>query len=178
MKRKVLSCLLILSILFFSLPLQADTACGDVSSNHWAYEAVSELVKRGIMKGYLEKGRYLYKGDKPLTRYEFAVALEKLIRNLEEEMIVLVEQAKPQDVNPVLKAFKESIERNEEALTGLRTKVVTLEASLEKTMNKASQLEDRIITSEEPIQQKPLPNWVTIGTAVVAVTALVIAVSK
>ena len=41
----------------------------DVSSNHWAYEAVSDLSRRGLVEGYPDG---TFGGDRLLTRYEFA----------------------------------------------------------------------------------------------------------
>ncbi|HEY3424401.1 MAG TPA: S-layer homology domain-containing protein [Negativicutes bacterium] len=50
----------------------------DVPAKHWAYDAVSQLSKAGLIEGF---GDGTFRGDKPLTRYEFAVvtarALEK-----------------------------------------------------------------------------------------------------
>ncbi len=40
--------------------------------NHWAYTAVQELREAGILVGYPDG---LYRGNRPLSRYEFAAAL-------------------------------------------------------------------------------------------------------
>lgn len=47
----------------------------DVPPGHWAYDAVRAVYWTGIMEGNLE-GRF--QGDKPMTRYEFAAAMERL----------------------------------------------------------------------------------------------------
>lgn len=49
----------------------------DVPRGHWAYEAVTTLSLRGIFEGDLE-GRF--NGNQPITRYEFAVALARLLQ--------------------------------------------------------------------------------------------------
>ena len=41
----------------------------DVAANHWAYEAVSDLSRRGLVEGYPDG---TFGGDRLLTRYEFA----------------------------------------------------------------------------------------------------------
>jgi hypothetical protein len=50
----------------------------DVPAKHWAYDAVSQLSKDGLIEGF---GDGTFRGDKSLTRYEFAMltarALEK-----------------------------------------------------------------------------------------------------
>ena len=50
----------------------------DVPENHWAYEYVEDLQKRGALKGYPDG---LFKGDRAMTRYEFAAMLDRLVRS-------------------------------------------------------------------------------------------------
>lgn len=46
----------------------------DVPKNHWAYEYVSTLKGNGVLTGYSDGE---FKGDRPMTRYEFATMLYK-----------------------------------------------------------------------------------------------------
>lgn len=46
----------------------------DVPKNHWAYEYVSTLKGNGVLTGYPDGE---FKGDRPMTRYEFATMLYK-----------------------------------------------------------------------------------------------------
>ena len=50
----------------------------DVPSNHWAYEAVSDLSRRGLVEGYPDG---TFGGDRLLTRYEFAQIVYRAIQN-------------------------------------------------------------------------------------------------
>lgn len=50
----------------------------DVPSNHWAYEAVSDLSRRGLVEGYPDG---TFGGDCLLTRYEFAQIVYRAIQN-------------------------------------------------------------------------------------------------
>ena len=50
----------------------------DVASNHWAYEAVSDLSRRGLVEGYPDG---TFGGDRLLTRYEFAEIVYRAIQN-------------------------------------------------------------------------------------------------
>ncbi|MBQ8920215.1 MAG: S-layer homology domain-containing protein [Acidaminococcaceae bacterium] len=50
----------------------------DVPENHWAYEYVEDLQKRGALKGYPDG---LFKGDRAMTRYEFAAMLDRIVRS-------------------------------------------------------------------------------------------------
>lgn len=53
----------------------------DTPTNHWAYEAVQNLAKRGIVIGYPDG---TYGGKRPLTRYEFAVAINRMLTTLDD----------------------------------------------------------------------------------------------
>ncbi|MEO6908184.1 MAG: S-layer homology domain-containing protein [Abditibacteriaceae bacterium] len=48
----------------------------DVPQNHWAYAAINKLSQAGIIEG-MPNGTYM--GNKPMTRYEFAVAIARIL---------------------------------------------------------------------------------------------------
>lgn len=50
----------------------------DVATNHWAYEAVSDLSRRGLVEGYPDG---TFGGDRLLTRYEFAEIVYRALQN-------------------------------------------------------------------------------------------------
>ena len=50
----------------------------DVAANHWAYEAVSDLSRRGLVEGYPDG---TFGGDRMLTRYEFAQIVYRAIQD-------------------------------------------------------------------------------------------------
>ena len=50
----------------------------DVPSNHWAYEAVSNLSRRGLVEGYPDG---TFGGDRMMTRYEFAQIVYRAMQN-------------------------------------------------------------------------------------------------
>ncbi len=54
------------------------TAYADVPAGHWAYTAVNELARVGIIDGYGDK---TFRGDKLMTRYEMAQIVEKAMEN-------------------------------------------------------------------------------------------------
>ena len=55
----------------------------DVPKNHWAAESVQLVKADGVIKGYPDA---TFKGDKPVTRYELAVALERMIAFIEQSL--------------------------------------------------------------------------------------------
>lgn len=62
----------------------------DVPSGHWAYDAVQSLVQQGILRGYPDGA---FHGTKPLTRYEFAVALRSALKEVSHRMSELSVEA-------------------------------------------------------------------------------------
>lgn len=52
----------------------ASPALIDVPTTHWAYDAVSKLVKADLVDGY---GDATFRGDRPMSRYELAIIVAK-----------------------------------------------------------------------------------------------------
>src|ERR1700749_1047657 len=56
----------------------------DVPLNSWAYDAVNQLAKDGIIKGYPDG---TYKGQRPMTRYEFATLAFRAVDELQSQLV-------------------------------------------------------------------------------------------
>ena len=69
------------AVLGADLPEDQTSMFPDVPANHWAYEAVNDMTKRGLVIGY-EDGQF--KGDRTMTRYEFAMIVERAIQKAKE----------------------------------------------------------------------------------------------
>ena len=69
------------AVLGTDLPEEQTNMFPDVPANHWAYEAVNDMAKRGLVIGY-EDGQF--KGDRNMTRYEFAMIVERAIQKAKE----------------------------------------------------------------------------------------------
>lgn len=73
-----------------------DTVFPDVPENHWAYTLVTDLAQRGYIVGY-EDGQF--KGDRLMTRYEFAAMLDRAVQNgaaINQEMADAIREFKPE----------------------------------------------------------------------------------
>lgn len=77
--KKLLSFLLLV-LCATSAYAQAPT---DVPREHWAYEAVTDLIDKGYMEGYPD-GSFM--GNRSLTRYEFATVIKRIVDRLEDEI--------------------------------------------------------------------------------------------
>ncbi len=56
------------------------TPFSDIPANHWAYQAIQSLAADGLVEGYPD-GKF--KGDRPLTRYEMAVIVARVIAKVQ-----------------------------------------------------------------------------------------------
>jgi len=76
--KKLLTCVLIavFMVTLSATGFAAQKTFSDVPAKHWAYEAVAKLAKAGLIEGY-DDGTY--RGDKPMNRYEFAIATVKAL---------------------------------------------------------------------------------------------------
>ena len=55
----------------------------DVPMDHWAYDAVTQLAQRGVFTGYPDN---TFSGKRALTRYEFAVALQRMLVDVQRQI--------------------------------------------------------------------------------------------
>ncbi|MBM3501823.1 MAG: S-layer homology domain-containing protein, partial [Armatimonadetes bacterium] len=75
-KFAVTCCVVVLAVQ--ALPaLAAGSPAETVPFDHWAYDAVQKLVDAGIIIGYPKTNDF--KGDRAMTRYEFAMAVSRLM---------------------------------------------------------------------------------------------------
>ena len=95
-----------------NMTVEQDKLFPDVPSNHWAYEAVEGLRQRGLVIGY-EDGNF--KGDRLLTRYEFAQIVYRALQRAQEagqEIDArLVEEFSPEMVRFKVEQMGKGIER-------------------------------------------------------------------
>jgi len=68
---------------------RAQDVPSDVKPDHWAYAAVEDLAKKGLIKGYPPDGKFF--GSRTLTRYEMATIIKRIIDRMDE----IVKQPKP-----------------------------------------------------------------------------------
>jgi len=81
-----------LAIMAFARPALAQGPFADVPTDHWAYDAVNELASRGIVNGYPDG---TFGGKRALTRYEFAVAIQRMLQDVQHKIDAAVANIKP-----------------------------------------------------------------------------------
>ena len=88
MKKKFTFVIAMLLVVALAMPSSA-AVFTDVSTDHWAYEAVNKLVAAGIIEGYPDG---TFKGDKGVTRYEVAMMVDRVLERVAEERASLEDE--------------------------------------------------------------------------------------
>ena len=98
----------------------------DVQPTDWAFQALQSLVERyGCIEGYPDR---TYRGNRALTRYEFAAGLNKCLDRIQELIAALPQGVSKED----LAALQRLQEEFAAELATLRGRVDTLEARVNK----------------------------------------------
>ena len=129
----------VIILLCLSLPLAANPF-NDIPQNHWAYDAVEMLQEKGLVEGYPDG---YFKGDRPVTRYEMAMAVARIIARIEQ-----LEASVPQMPDLSVYATKNDLETinklTEEfhkELDSLGIRVSNIEESIGKITSRVKELE-------------------------------------
>lgn len=144
--KKLFAALVLIGVLCASQV--AGQAPTDVPKDHWAYEAVRDLIARGYLVGYAD-GTFM--GKRPLSRYEFATVIKRIMDDMAEKAVKQVTeepavdkstQVTPQDIAALRKLIDEfkpelvvigaRLDKAEAAISGLTTAVETVKQDVSK----------------------------------------------
>lgn len=124
------------AIALSAVPAMAQAPFSDVPTDHWAYQAVDKLKNAGIVEGYPDK---TYGGPRPMTRYEFAIAIARLLDKLP---VVPPDVATKSDID-ALKAQMAGFATKEE-VAALRRLIDEFRAELERLGQDVKTLNDKV----------------------------------
>lgn len=124
------------------VPAMAQDNFPDTPANHWAYEALARLKRDGLLVGYPDG---LFRGSRPASRYELAVAIHAAYTNLRNAVDGLETQIKNIPTN----SNADDIKNLKDALTNLQSQVSGLSAYGEDISNlkKAAETFDKELKS-------------------------------
>src|SRR5579862_1729905 len=105
-------------------PAYAQGVFADVPQGHWAYDAVNELAAHGIFTGYPDQ---TFGGKRALTRYEFAVAIQRMLQDVQHRIDAIKPTVPPTPPGPDLSNLATKAEVQE-----LRDRVARLEAEQQR----------------------------------------------
>lgn len=118
--------------------LNSVSQLADVQPTDWAYEALRSLVERyGCIVGYPDG---TYRGNRPLTRYEFAAGLNACLDRVNELIVAGLAESVTQDDLSVLQRLQEEFAAELATLRGrvdaLESRTAELEANQFSTTTK------------------------------------------
>lgn len=102
----------------------AATPLADVPANHWAYQAIQTLSADGLIEGYPDGS---FKGDRPLTRYEMAAIVARVIAKVEAEGAGTASKADLDALQKLIDALKDELDALGVRVTSLEDAVSSLD---------------------------------------------------
>jgi hypothetical protein len=112
---------LLLGALVCSSALAQSGAPADVPKDHWAFSAVDNLFRAGILKGYPDGN---FRGSRPATRFEMASMLNNLYRlDSSSELQRQIDELKSRQGGEVRKSDTEELRQR---LDSLRVQVTAM----------------------------------------------------
>jgi len=146
MNKKNLTLIAGASMLVLGIPAasmaQAPAASGpfaDVPADHWAYQSVDTLQKAGIVIGYPDG---TYGGKRAMTRYEFAVAIARLMPLLNSAGTG--NYATKDDLAALRQDLENKLQANSDAIDALRKLVDEFQPELQKLGQDVAAVKDRL----------------------------------
>lgn len=123
----------------------------DVDKNHWAYDSINKLVENSIIR----QDKFKFEGNKPVTRYEFAVflantfnkfdlekadknelkVLRKLIRDFSKEL---------NEMGFNGEKFDEKITKSKENIENLKEQLKVVNLKMEKIEKRIQRIENKV----------------------------------
>jgi uncharacterized coiled-coil protein SlyX len=135
-------------------PSHAQTAGGpasgpfaDVPADHWAYQAVDTLQRAGIVIGYPDG---TYGGKRAMTRYEFAVAIARLLPLINQKPD-LSNYATKGDLDALRNDINSRLAANQQAIDALRALVNEFQGELERLGQDVADVRRRLDALEQRV---------------------------
>ena len=94
--------LVLMALIVFVIPVFSQDVFSDVPRDHWAYNAISDLESMGFMIGYPDG---TFQGKRSLSRYEFSVAIAKILSYLDSKEINMSGFVKKSELSGYAKEF-------------------------------------------------------------------------
>jgi hypothetical protein len=149
------------TLAFGAVPAFAQNAAGpfaDVPTDHWAYSAVDRLQKAGIVIGYPDM---TYGGKRAMTRYEFAVAIARLLDKMqtpqgggitqEQLNAALAPYALKSDLAGLAK--QSDVDTLRRLVQEFQTELTTLGVDLDAVRRRVDALEGRVRAIEQELKR-------------------------
>jgi hypothetical protein len=100
------------------------TPFADVPSDRWAYAAIQSLAADGLIDGYPDGS---FKGDRPLSRYEMATIVARIVARLEAQGASTASRADLDKLQKLMDALKDELDALGVRVTTLEDAVASLD---------------------------------------------------
>jgi hypothetical protein len=125
MQRRSVAAVALACIALAVLPARAAaTPLADVPSSHWAYAAIQTLAADGLIDGYPDGS---FKGDRPLTRYEMAAIVARVIAKIEADGAATASKTDLDVLQKLIDALKDELDALGVRVTTLEDAVASLD---------------------------------------------------
>jgi len=133
----------------------AASSYDDVKPGHWAYGALDYLTQKGVLEGYPDG---FFKGDRTLTRYEFAQAIARLLDTIDAT------GNKDTDVNVLAESlraeFSDQLAELTKEVEGIKADQGSMDGRLTDLEGNVADTNSRVDTLEEKVgKMTPGPDW-------------------
>jgi len=117
----------------------------DTPTNHWAYESVQDLAKRGIVIGYPDG---TYGGKRPMTRYEFAVAIERALLTIDAMVKAQAGTPAPVGTPPATALTQDQLNEVQALIDKFRPELDTIQADLKTAQDNIDALRADVLDTK------------------------------
>ncbi|WP_414519224.1 iron uptake porin [Nostoc sp. PCC 9305] len=140
----------------------------DIKPTDWAFQALQSLVERyGVIAGYTDG---TFKGDRSLTRYEFAAGLNTALDRLNELIATsTTDLVKREDLDTIKKLqeqFSPELAQLRGRVDSLETRTAKLEATkfttTTKLIGRVQIVASELLAGNNVVTKRPAPNNVTL----------------
>jgi len=120
----------------------------DVPSGHWAADAIQRLVDMGLVEGYKDG---TFQGDKGLTRYEYAMVVDRLVKLLDGRYCTKEDCSGPGEKLPGNLATKEDLAEVKDIVQKLaaefKDELAALKVQVDKNTTDIAKLQKDVATA-------------------------------
>jgi uncharacterized coiled-coil protein SlyX len=138
--------------------------------DHWAYDAVNQLAAQGIFTGYPDG---TFGGKRALTRYEFAVAIQRMLQDIQRKHDALQQRiaalegkapptpaqpGQPTDLGPLegrVRQLRSDVDTLRRLATEFQDTLATLGTDVDQLKKDMASLSDRMRRIEEEWKRMP-----------------------
>ncbi len=146
MKRTILFFLIVMILSFLPVMSEGLNAFSDVQLDHWSYQAVQELSQKGLAdRDYVKS---VVKGDEPITRYEMAMIVARILARIEERNTqgngIVLAVAQQDDIGNLIAEYKPELSSLGIKVDTLSSMANQLQGNLNRVERELRRMEDQV----------------------------------